>query len=1028
MSRENSRIEEQHIKRSILNYSSEEKRFYRASIRKFRKSHVLYVILLSSIALLQVISIAFFTKGFSFCRSPIRHTAQYSPEYSEVKKFDKAVVLLVDALRFDFVVPINELDPIYNENYHNNIDIISELLNQNDNSTKNESKKDRVQKSSSLLFKFLAEPPTTTFHRLKGITTGLLPSFLDGIMKLNDRVVEDDSIIKQLFLRNKTIYFSGDDTWSRMFEPYLSPKSVPLESYNIWDLNTVDDGVFKFFNEHLTSKNTSNREWDILIGHIVGIDHAATKYGPNHITVKQKQIQINEFIKQIVKSLDDQTLLIVMGDHGMDITGNHGGKSSGELESSLFLYSKKSSVWKQEHSLHENNNDFYKKINQIDIVPTFSLLFGIPIPYNNLGWPINEISLSDEENNIHMKLALEQIRKYQLDSDIIQDKKDNNTLNTLYEQAKLDINKTHAFYEAVLSAFKSNWKSFDYLSIGTGIFLLLVSVTLLIIITKLIPSIVVNQMVTEFVQNILICTLITNICICIIFFYFGYFGFIKNIFWCISLATAIGIIIGCFRAILHRYNIKWVLAKFFSDFSDYWSMVGVIFLFIHAGLFMSNSLTIWEDRVVHHLIITFGFLALYEFIFIPNRQSTTALATAVISEQQGTLSGVSPSLANSFSLPMTRFARLLGTYHSIVLLLCTRSVSTITSCREGQLDYCVPTFTTEINYSWGCTAVFIVVLILLPMSIKGYYNLLSSYQAAAPIWIDYLLKLFLYFDIIYWVAIVIETKYDVTFINFTLINVTIARIIICFTFVVCNLAWMVGPLCIKLNVENADMRSQQTTIIGYSNIYGAPYFLLVINAFMSILFFNKPLAQISLALMCNQILSIMEIIDLLNIKENIIGPIVLSLLSYQQFFNTGHQFTLSSIQWDTGFILSDTVNFPFTEISIMINTFGPFIIVALSIVLLTLWSQPPDILKPQTLLGRLVANCGILVTYNAVLCLSSFIWLTYFLQHPMVWNIFYPRFIYASIILLITQFVVIFATIGFASGKLIGHINNIFWK
>lgn len=62
--------------------------------------------------------------------------------------------------------------------------------------------------------------------------------------------------------------------------------------------------------------------------------------------------------------------------------------------------------------------------------------------------------------------------------------------------------------------------------------------------------------------------------------------------------------------------------------------------------------------------------------------------------------------------------------------------------------------------------------------------------------------------------------------------------------------------------------------------------------------------------MCNQLLSILEIIDLLKLKENIIGPIALGLLSYQHFFTTGHQATIPSVQWDIGFMLSEKDNVP----------------------------------------------------------------------------------------------------------------------
>ena len=45
--------------------------------------------------------------------------------------------------------------------------------------------------------------------------------------------------------------------------------------------------------------------------------------------------QMNAVLKRVVDELDDDTILLVMGDHGMDSRGNHGGDS--ELETSAGL-------------------------------------------------------------------------------------------------------------------------------------------------------------------------------------------------------------------------------------------------------------------------------------------------------------------------------------------------------------------------------------------------------------------------------------------------------------------------------------------------------------------------------------------------------------------------------------------------------------------------------------------------------------------------------------------------------------------
>jgi len=45
-------------------------------------------------------------------------------------------------------------------------------------------------------------------------------------------------------------------------------------------------------------------------------------------------------IKDIISALDDDTVLLVYGDHGMTNDGNHGGGTSEELKTVLFGYHK----------------------------------------------------------------------------------------------------------------------------------------------------------------------------------------------------------------------------------------------------------------------------------------------------------------------------------------------------------------------------------------------------------------------------------------------------------------------------------------------------------------------------------------------------------------------------------------------------------------------------------------------------------------------------------------------------------------
>jgi phosphatidylinositol glycan class O len=88
--------------------------------------------------------------------------------------FPKLVLILVDALRFDFVQRMEFLSTItkHSSSHHQN----------NDHT--------RISSSySSCVFKFVADPPTTTMQRLKALMTGTMPTFIDASANFNRLVI-----------------------------------------------------------------------------------------------------------------------------------------------------------------------------------------------------------------------------------------------------------------------------------------------------------------------------------------------------------------------------------------------------------------------------------------------------------------------------------------------------------------------------------------------------------------------------------------------------------------------------------------------------------------------------------------------------------------------------------------------------------------------------------------------------------------------------------------------------------------------
>lgn len=58
-----------------------------------------------------------------------------------------------------------------------------------------------------------------------------------------------------------------------------------------------------------------------MIAHFLGVDHCGHKHGPMHSEMGRKLLEMNRLIEEMTVRMDDDTTLIVIGDHGMTATG-----------------------------------------------------------------------------------------------------------------------------------------------------------------------------------------------------------------------------------------------------------------------------------------------------------------------------------------------------------------------------------------------------------------------------------------------------------------------------------------------------------------------------------------------------------------------------------------------------------------------------------------------------------------------------------------------------------------------------------
>ncbi|KAG2200064.1 hypothetical protein INT47_007709 [Mucor saturninus] len=352
---------------------------------------------LGILALLQLVGICLFCKGFFPYKIYLSGHATQDDVPTLLKdlhneaEFDRLVFVVIDALRNDFIL---------------GNDTGFDFINS------------QIQRGAASAFTARATAPTVTMPRIKAMTTGTIPSFLDAILNIAESDTSSsldfhDNWVHQFKSNNKTIHFFGDDTWMRLF-PGVFDKTDGTTSFLVSDTVEVDLNVTRHIKTDLVEM-----DWDAVILHYLGLDHIGHLGGPKSPLMKPKQREMDEAIESMYEIISKQdadrmvhdskakgTLMVVCGDHGMNEKGNHGGSSIGETSAALVFLSprfeSRPSI-KTSPRLEEKDVVMgHPIIDQIDIVPTLATLFGFPIPKNNLGKVISNLSgTSDVKSMLH---------------------------------------------------------------------------------------------------------------------------------------------------------------------------------------------------------------------------------------------------------------------------------------------------------------------------------------------------------------------------------------------------------------------------------------------------------------------------------------------------------------------------------------------------------------------------------------------------------------------------------------------------
>ncbi|OTA94494.1 hypothetical protein M434DRAFT_394638 [Hypoxylon sp. CO27-5] len=326
-------------------------------------------VLLVAANLLIPVAIVLFAIGFFPYKPFLPGLAEYQTlEYGPPPKapFDRLIFMVIDALRSDFV---------YTDG--SGFEFTQGLISD----------------GAAIPFTAHATSPTITMPRIKAITTGSTPSFLDAILNFDEAdtsstlAAQDTWLVQMKAKKTGKLVMYGDDTWLKLF-PGVFDRADGTSSFFVSDFTEVDNNVTRHIPDELR-----NDDWNTMVLHYLGLDHIGHKTGPRGPNMIPKQREMDNIVRMIYEAMNAQphlqsTLLVFCGDHGMNDAGNHGASSPGETSPALvFVSPKLRAVSKSVKVPADWAEDFqyYNVVEQSDLAPTLAALLGFPVPKNSLG-------------------------------------------------------------------------------------------------------------------------------------------------------------------------------------------------------------------------------------------------------------------------------------------------------------------------------------------------------------------------------------------------------------------------------------------------------------------------------------------------------------------------------------------------------------------------------------------------------------------------------------------------------------------
>lgn len=959
---------------------------------------------IAGVSLVHLAAISLFCSGFLLSRRALDRVNACAHEPCTLNPtHSRAVVLIVDALRFDFVSPS---PPVPHSPYHHNVLTLPRELSVS-------------QPDRSFLFHSYVDPPTTTLQRIKGITTGSLSTFVDMGSNFGGSEITEDSLIVQLTRASRKLAFMGDDTWMTVYPTAFERNlTFPFDSFNVEDLHTVDNGVIDNLFPLLAAPH-----WDVAIGHFLGVDHVGHRVGPDNPAMRDKLAQMDDVLRRVVQMIDNDTLLVVLGDHGMDEKGDHGGDGERETSAALWVYSKAVPLstrpapdFLAPKTRFVGARYEHRLVQQIDLVPSLALLLGLPVPFNNLGTVIPELfgDHLDAALELNARQIWDYLQEYRASASGDELDSSWDALSTAWEGARSTEDRVR-FTRLALEVCRAMWAQFTMTLMVAGLAVIALG-TLLVLVLFLRQNAVDQREVIIAAAAAAVSALAASV--------FAWLEFNISPGHVAIAAASCGYCLALVYSSLRSGNIAVGVS---------WSALPVA---LHTVSILSNSFILWEDRMTLFLLL-----------------STTA-----------------PSILLAFLSPESRLRnRILG--FSLALAVCARLISLSTVCREEQAPYCTPTY-----YAKGgsqappilALALAPIAALLLPELVRRALTISASDRGPMRFLLSYLIRGVLFVGTLCWLLEYLESSQQDPPQWIRLVRTILARLSFLVALFGGGAFWWQGPLCLEVRREGT-----RVEVLGFANAVGAPYLLFVVLAGAVPLWSATQLSgQVILLFAFAGLLAWIEVVDSSrdvralrtpeaaqaalaalsgkqppaaeppqpDVRVGFGDAAAVALLAQLAFFGTGHQATLQSIQWKTAFVVSRTVVYPWSPLMVSISTFGPLVVIGgMGAVLVGAWCAGPRGLEkvryyhvasaPLTIAVQTERNAtraalGVMLYFSCLL-LGAAISAAALRRHLMVWKVFAPRLMLACAALLAVDVGVLLG-IGVGLSRVLRKVHVVF--